>query len=261
MLKEKVKTGGSILLIPINDILPAVYSSRRIVSIEDLNNLAASIKAVGILNPLSVVRIDNGCYRVISGERRRRAAEIAGCTYLPCILMNADYNNSILYNIAENLHRKELHYLELATIIDELADYYTVSDLSVLLSVPEGIILSRKRLLALEDNVKWKIISGDINEITANAIACVDDPCRQNAITDLIISESCSFREAYDRTEKTSKKAIFAAHYKDFMIFENTIEHAVDTMMASGITAECIKSDDGSKIVYTVTINKLIQRH
>ncbi len=258
MLKNKVKTGGSILLIPIEDILPAVYSSRRVVSLEELHILADSICSVGILNPLIVSTTEDGCYRVISGERRRRAALIAGCTALPCILMNTDDCNSMLYNIAENLHRKELHYLELATIIDELLDIYSVAELSVKLSVAEGLILSRKRLLTLSDNVKWKIMSGNINETTANAIAGVDDYVRQNDIIDLIISSGCSFREAYEMTEKVPKKAVFAAHYRDYRIFENTIEHAVDTMQASGISANCKKIADDSKIVYTVTINKLI---
>lgn len=258
MLTNKVKTGGSILLIPIDDILPAEYSSRRVVSLEELQILAQSIRSVGILNPISVVTVENGCYRVISGERRRRAALIAGCTYLPCVLINTDECNSMLYNIAENLHRKELHYLELATIIDELLNIFSVSELAINLSVPEGLILSRKRLLNLSDNVKWKIISGNINEITANAIAGIDDTERQNDIVDLIIMSGCSYREAYEMTEKTPKKSVFAAHYRDYRIFENTIEHAVDTMQASGINSCCEKSADDSKIVYTVTINKLI---
>ncbi len=258
MIRNRVKTGGSILLIPIEDIRPAEYSSRRVVSLDELHKLADSISSVGILNPLTVMSDEDGCYRVISGERRRRAAIIAGCTSLPCILMSADDCNCMLYNIAENMHRKELHYLEIATIIDELHGIYTISELAESLSVSEGVILSRKRLLALNDNVKWKIISGSINEATANAIAGIDDSGRQNDIVDLIISTGCSFREAYEMTEKSPKKSIFAAHYRDFRIFENTIEHAVDTMQASGIRAECTKTADDSRIVYSVIIDKLI---
>ncbi len=258
MLKHKVKTGGSILLIPIEDILPAEYSSRRVVSLEELYKLSDSISSVGILTPLTVKKENNGCYRVISGERRRRAALISGCTELPCILVNVDDINCVIFNIAENLHRKELHYLELAAIIDELHEFSGISDLSEWLSVPEGLILSRIRLLSLPDNVKWKIMTGNINETTANAIAGVEDIARQNEITDLIVSTGCSFREAMDLTEKVPKKAVFAARYRDYRIFENTIEHAVDTMLASGINASCDKQSDDSKITYTVTINKMV---
>ena len=82
MLKNKVKTGGSILLIPVEDILPADYSSRRVVSLEELYKLSDSISSVGILNPLTVRRENNGSFRVVSGERRRRAAIIAGFAFL-----------------------------------------------------------------------------------------------------------------------------------------------------------------------------------
>lgn len=258
MLRNKVKTGGSILLVPIEDILPADYSSRRVVSLDELYKLSDSISAVGILNPLTVRREQNGCYRVVSGERRRRAAIIAGCTQLPCILIETDNRNSALYNIAENLHRKELHFLELATIIDELHENMCISDIADRLSLPEGQLLSRIRLLSLPDNVKWKIMTGNINETTANAIAGVEDSVRQNEITELIISSGCSFREAMELTEKIPKKAVFSAKYRDFRIFENTIEHAVDTMKSSGITADCEKTADDSKITYTVTINKMV---
>lgn len=258
MLKNKVKTGGSILLIPIEDILPAEYSSRRVVSLDELYKLSDSISSVGILTPLTVKREKNGCYRVVSGERRRRAALISGCTELPCILMDIDDGNSVIFNIAENLHRKELHYLELAEIIDELHENNGITVLSESLSVPEGLILSRIRLLSLPDNIKWKIMTGNINETTANAIAGVEDSARQNEITDLIVSTGCSFSEAMELTEKVPKKAVFAARYRDYRIFENTIEHAVDTMKVSGINADCKKLSDDTKITYTVTINKMV---
>ncbi len=258
MLKNKVKTGGSILLIPTEDVLPALYSSRRVVSLDELHSLSDSISSVGILNPLTVRRDEHGCYRVVSGERRRRAAVIAGCTELPCVLVNTAEGDEIIYNIAENLHRKELHYLELATIIDELHGNMSVSEIAESLSVPEGLILSRIRLLSLPDNVKWKIMMSNLNETSANAIAGVEDAGRQNEITDLIVSSGCSFREALELTEKIPVRAIFAARYRDYRIFENTIEHAVDTMTASGISAECKKLADDSRITYTVTINKMV---
>ena len=258
MLINKVKTGGSILLIPIEDIRPPEYSSRRVVSLEDLYKLADSVRSSGILNPLIVNKCSDGTYRIISGERRRRAAEIAGCDYIPCVVMNTDEIDAVLYNICENIHRKELHYLEIATILDELHEYMSVSEMAERLSVSEGMILSRIRLLNLPENIKWKIITSDLPEITANSIVKVEDSNRQSEITDLIVSSGCSFNEALELTEKIQKKVVFTAHFRDYRIFENTIEHAVDTMKASGISAECKKLSDDSKILYTVTINKLI---
>ena len=95
-------------------------------------------------------------------------------------------------------------------------------------------------------------------QTTANAIAGVLDSKRQNDITELIVSTGCSFREAMELTEKIPKKTIFAARYRDYRIFENTIEHAVDTMKHSGIAAECKKQSDDKAITYTVTINRMV---
>lgn len=255
---NKVKTGGSIILVPIEDIMPPNYSSRKVVSLEELYKLADSIKSSGILSPVIVRTVENGTYQIVSGERRRRAALIAGCKNLPCVLMNTDDYEAVIYNVSENLHRKELHFLETAQVIDELHECLSIEELTERLSIPEGMILSRIKLLSLPENIKWKIMTGNLSESTANALCKVTDAVRQNEITDLIISTGCSFNEAYEMTEKLTKKAVFAAHYRDYRIFENTIEHAVDTMKASGIDAECRKITNDSKIIYTVTINKMV---
>ena len=255
---NKVKTGGSILLVPIEDVLPPEYASRKVVSLEELYKLADSIRSSGVLTPLVVKNEENGCYRVISGERRRRAALIAGCDMLPCILTEVDGFNSVIYNISENLHRKELHFLETATILDELHENVGIEELSEYLSVPEGMILSRIKLLTLPESVRWKIMTSQLSENVANALVRVNDSVRQNEIADIIISSGCSFKEAFEMTEKMQKKTIFAAKYRDYKIFENTIEHAVETMQKSGIISVSEKQEDDCRIVYTVSINKLI---
>ncbi len=258
MLSYKVKTGGQVILIPTEDIKESDYSSRMVISSDELNFLALSIKSSGLLSPIVVKACSDGCYQVISGERRRRAAIIAGCDYLPCLLVNAERQDAKIYQIIDNLHRRELHFLESAQAIEELRDYMSVEEISEKLSVPIGLILSRIRLLSLPDNIKWKIITGGLSEITANSLCRICDEKLQNAVVDSMISMNLSFKEAYELNNSVDKKTVFIAHFKDYTVFENTIEHAVDTMKASGISAGCEKSADNNKIVYTITINKLI---
>ena len=74
------------------------------------------------------------------------------------------------------------------------------------------------------------------------------------------IRTGLSFNEAMEITELHTKKTVFTAHYKDYRIFENTIEHAIDTMTASGISAKALKHCDDEKIVYTITIDKMVKR-
>lgn len=258
MIKEKVKTCGAVLLIPVEDILPPEIPNRKIILSDELEGLAQSIRQSGIITPLTVSFADNGCYRIIAGERRRQAAIMCGIKYLPCIVINADNINSLVLSLVADIHIQELHFLELASAIEKLRDFMSVEDISDILSIPQGMVLSRIRLLNLPENIKWKIISGNIDEKTANAISRVDEPKRQNEITELIINNGLSFKEAYEYTDVHNKKTVFMGHFKDYKIFENTIEHAVETMTASGISAKIRKLSDDNSIEYVISINKLI---
>lgn len=258
MLSLKVKTGGQIIIVPTDDILPPENYSRIVTSSEEINRLAESISNNGILNPLTVRSYKDGKYIIVSGERRRLAAKKAGFRFVPCLLVAADELQSIIYDLSETIHSKQLHYLECAQAIDRLHGIFSISELSQMLSIPEGAILSRIRLLNLPENIKWKIISSEINEGTANLLCNIKDENKLNKVTDVIISSGLSFNEALKIIEDEMPKSVLVAHYKDLKVFENTVEHAIDTMTASGIRAQTVKNENNTHIVYTVTINKMV---
>lgn len=258
MLQYKVKTCGQILLIPVEDILPPKFNIRSYISAEEIENLSESIKENGILNPISVKSNADGTYIIISGERRRRAAILAELTHLPCIVMNGDEDDAVIMSVTDNIHRQNLHFLEEAEIIERLRDFLSVEDISLMLTIPEGQILSRIRLLSLPDNIKWKIIVNGLTENTANQLCRLTDTRIQNDVTDLMISSNISFNEALELVKEPEKKTVFIAHYKDYTIFENTIEHAVETMTASGISVKINKSVNSKQISYCITIDKMV---
>ncbi len=246
------------LLIPVTDILPPEIPNRKIVSSDELELLAESIKETGLITPVTVTPAENGYYRIIAGERRRRAAVMCGLKYLPSIIINSSESDIEIMSLVSDIHKKELHFLEIAEAIEKLRGKMTIGEISEYLSVPEGLVLSRIRLLSLPENIKWKIISGNLDENTANSLCRIDNIRRQNEITDLMLSKALSFREAYEITEVHNKKTVFTAHFKDFRIFENTIERAVDTMTASGISAKVDKASNNERIEYTIVINKMV---
>lgn len=258
MLRLKVKTGGQVIMVPVEDIIPASYSSRIYMPSDEIEILAESIKENGLLQPLLIRGAEDGLYQLISGERRRRAAVLAGITYLPCLLINCNEDRARIINFNDNLHRRELHYLEFAELADELGNYMALEDIAKELNIPEGLILSRIRLLQLPQNIKWKIMSSGISESTANALCKISDENRQNAIVDMMIKAGIGFNEAYELTNAEGKKTVFVARYKDYTVFENTIEHAVDTMSASGIKVKIDKAENNMKIVYNISIDKMI---
>ena len=258
MYTYRIKTGGQVLLIPVDDIEPPENYERSFVASDELELLAESIREIGMINPVIVRSIEGGRYRIVAGERRRLAAGLAGLAFLPALLINENDEMYSIYSVAENMHRSEVHFLDTARYIEKLRDSNSIESVAQRLSIPEGQILSKIHLLSLPDNIKWKMINGRINEKDALKISRIVDPKIRNDVTELMMNSSLSFNEAYEEIKAVKKKTVFCAKYRDVSIFVNTIQHALDTMKESGIKAESSRTEDDNKIVYTVTINKLI---
>ena len=109
-----------VLFLPIHDIAPNPGQPRTRFSHESLEELADSIRTHGILQPLSVRRLSTSQYELISGERRLRAAEMAGLSHVPCILVKAGDLESSLLALVENLQRRDLDFVEEATALQKL---------------------------------------------------------------------------------------------------------------------------------------------
>ena len=109
-----------VLFLPIAAISPNPDQPRTCFSREGLEELAASIQELGVLQPLSVRRSKNGGYELISGERRLRASRMAGLTEVPCILVSVDSQGSSLLALVENLQRRDLNFVEEATALAKL---------------------------------------------------------------------------------------------------------------------------------------------
>ncbi|MEG2222823.1 MAG: ParB/RepB/Spo0J family partition protein, partial [Oscillospiraceae bacterium] len=113
--------------IPISDITPNPHQPRRYFDDAALCELAESIRAHGILQPLTVRRRDGGGYELIAGERRLRAAGLAGLTAVPCLLSDVGEREASLLALVENLQRRDLHYLEEAAAIARLITDFSLT--------------------------------------------------------------------------------------------------------------------------------------
>lgn len=245
------------MLIPTSDVLPPEIYIRQYTDCDSLEQLAHSIETQGMLFPITVRSADNGKYIVISGERRRRAAVMARLSFIPCLLVSADSANSLLYDLTAEMHSEMPHFLECATVIDRLHSLYGIKKLSELLCVPEGRILSKIKMLSFPDNVKQKIIAHNLSESVCVSLTKIERVDRLNTVVDMLI-DGFGINEAMELTEKDTQKTVLSAYFKDLTVFENTIEHAVNTMKAAGVNARSHKSVSDEQIVYTVTIPKNI---
>ena len=122
MLKKqnKIRTESQILSIPQGDILPNPNQPRKRFDYDELEGLAQSIRANGILQPLIVRALENGKYELVAGERRLRAAIMAGFSKVPCIVMKCSDNQSAVFALIENIQRADLNMFEEAQAIKKL---------------------------------------------------------------------------------------------------------------------------------------------
>lgn len=140
--------------LPIDSIRPNPGQPRRYFSPEGLQELAHSITAHGILQPLSVRRIEGG-YELISGERRLRSAQLAGLTEVPCLIVSADETRSSLLALIENVQRRDLDFLEEALAIQALLEATGLSQeaLAKQLGKAQSSLANKLRLLRLPPEV------------------------------------------------------------------------------------------------------------
>ena len=142
-----------VLFLPIAAISPNPDQPRTCFSREGLEELAASIQELGVLQPLSVRRSKNGGYELISGERRLRASRMAGLTEVPCILVSVDSQGSSLLALVENLQRRDLNFVEEATALAKLIETYHLSqeEAARRIGKSQSAVANKLRLLKLPE--------------------------------------------------------------------------------------------------------------
>ena len=121
--KKGLYETGKVLFLPVEGILPNPDQPRRRFAPEELEELAASIRAMGVLQPLTVRRRE-GRWELVAGERRLRAAKLAGLEQVPCLAIQTDSQSSSLLALVENLQRKDLDFWEEALALRRLIDTY-----------------------------------------------------------------------------------------------------------------------------------------
>lgn len=167
---------NSIIEININDIEPGMGQPRTNFDKEKIEQLAESIKEHGIIQPL-IVRKEGKVYRIIAGERRWRAARVAGLKKVPVIEKEATDREVIEMALIENIQREDLNPLEEALAYERLINEYelTQEELSKIVSKSRPLITNKMRLLDLPDEVKTMVTTGEIAEGHARTLLGLKD--------------------------------------------------------------------------------------
>ncbi len=266
MLKKqnKLRPESKILSVSQSDILPNPNQPRKRFDYDELEGLAQSIRANGILQPLIVRALENGQYELVAGERRLRAARLIGMAKIPCIVSEISESDSAVFAVLENLQRQDLDYFEEAEALATLISDYHISqdELAKKLGKAQSTLSNKLRLLRLSDEMRYKITRAGLSERHARALLTIDDEVQRARALAIIIdrhlnvSESETLIEQMLRKNETPKKQMLRG-FKDIRIFINTLNNAVDTIRRAGIDADSVKTETDEYVEYIVRIPKL----
>ena len=192
----------------IDYIIPNRFQPRLTFDEKSLNELASSIKEHGIIQPLVLRRLGDK-YEIIAGERRYRAAQLAGLTEVPAIISNIDDNKSAEIALVENVQRRNLNSLEEAKSYKKILDKegLTQDELAKKIGVSQSTIANKLRLLNLTSEAQDALMNDKISERHARSLLSVTDPEKQKALLNKVISERLTVRQLDDEIKKESNPA------------------------------------------------------
>ena len=250
--------------IPINDIRPNPQQPRRRFDQDGLRELSESIAAYGILQPLTV-RAQNGGYELVAGERRWRAARMAGLRQVPCLLARVDEEDAALLALIENLQRRDLDYMEEASAIARLLRRYGLSQQQAAekLGRSQSAVANKLRLLRLEEPVVDALRRYGLTERHARALLRLEDGEQRLAAAEHMGKRGMNVAaaEAYieqliARSQTTPPKRRSTYVIKDVRLFLNSVERGIRLMRGAGVGAKVARQDTEEEICLTVRIPK-----
>ena len=251
----------AVLSLPLTDISPNPNQPRRVFSPAELQELALSIREVGILQPLTVRRTANG-WELVAGERRLRAAALAGLERVPCLSIDADEHRSTLLALVENVQRQDLDFWEEALALDKLIKLCDLSqsEAAKKLGKSQSALANKLRLLKLPEDVLRTLRDGGCTERHARALLILPDDDTRRKATDHILAAGLNVAQTEEyissllSPKPKSCKPIYLI--KDVRLFLNSIAKGLSIMNAAGINAKCGREETENEILLTIRIPK-----
>ena len=260
---------GGIIYLPVNELEPSPVQPRKNFADDDLGELSASIAEYGILNPLTV-RLRGGNYELVAGERRLRAARLAGLTEVPCILLDVSMEDASLIALVENLQRKDLDFIEEANGINQLIRLFGMSqeEAARRIGKSQSAVANKLRLLRLPEDILNTLRDKGLTERHGRALLRLPDRESQRdalayiiehdltvAMTDSYIDALLAAKESEENAEdKTEARRTFIM--KDVKVFMNTIMRGIDLMKQGGIAAGMKRHETDDELILTISIPK-----
>lgn len=250
--------------IPLGRIRPNPQQPRRSFDEEGLAELAASIRSCGILQPLTVRRAGDG-YELVAGDRRLRAARIAGLREVPCLVAQVGEEDSALLALMENLQRRDLDCWEEAQAIARLISRYGLSqeEAARRLGRAQPTVANKLRLLRLPEDVRALLRENGLTERHARALLRLQDPEVQRRAAGDMVRRGMNVAQAEAYVEKLLQSAQVTPPrgrstyiIKDVRLFLNSVDRGLHLMRQAGVDAGWNRQDTDREILLTIRIPK-----
>lgn len=239
LIPEAVRkpTTDRVIGIPVGDISPSPYQPRVQLDIESLEELAASIKEKGVVQPIIVRSLGDDKYEMIAGERRLRAARLAGLSEVPAILREVDDAEAMALAITENIQREDLNVIELARAYSILLNQFNLTQEQLAESVGKSrpAVANTLRLLQLPQEIQEYVLSGTISMGHARALLALEHESRQISVCKKIIESELSVRQ----TERLIQRLLRQSESQKAMAVRSpeieALEDRLRTMLATQV--------------------------
>ena len=261
---------GGIVYLSTEDIVPNPVQPRKLFDDEGLEELSRSIKDYGILNPLSV-RLRGSRYELVAGERRLRAARLAGLKEVPCILLDVNMEDASLIALVENLQRRDLDFIEEANGINQLIRMFGMSqeEAARRIGKSQSAVANKLRLLRLPQDVLEALRQNGLTERHGRALLRLPDSESQRAAllyiidngltaaaTDAYIDALLQAPEEPEVPEAPRAEGRRTFVLKDVRVFLNTLSRSIDLMKQGGIDAGVRREETEDQLILTISIPK-----
>ena len=254
-----------VLTLRVEDIRPNPHQPRQTFDDEGLRELASSIRRHGILQPLTVRSAGGGKWELVAGERRLRAAKLAGLEKVPCIRREADDRESALLALVENLQRRDLHYLEEAAAI---ASYIrqtgiTQEEAAAQLGRSPSALANKLRLLRLSPACRELLVQNGLTERHARCLLRLEDEEERLAALRHIADKQLNVAQAEQyidqrlaQLQSTPPKRRRTFILKDVRLFLNSLDRGLRLVREAGVDARTERQETEDAILLTIRIPK-----
>ena len=267
------KTEGlkNITYIDIDCVRPNPYQPRKQFNISSLEELCESIRRYGVIQPINVRKMSSNSYELVAGERRLRAAIMAGLKEIPAIIVSINDTDSAVIALIENLQREDLSYMEEAESYNNLIDEhgFTQEELARKIGKSQSTVANKIRLLKLPPLVKKILADNNLTERHARTMLKLHDEQLQLKVLKHICEKGLNVKKTEELVERAIEKYTrvgrdkgsdrkLSKTIKDIRIFVNTVRQAIEMMKKSGVNAKAAQLDRGEYIEFIVRIPKKV---